>query len=229
MLIPHRYKKYINFSYLKAPRRRLLFKKKFPSVPLPPEPIITRWGTWLEAVTYYTQNFEKIEDIMNDFDTEDSEAISRSKEAIDSSTFKTNLIFINTNFACIPQAITKLQERGLNLIDSLQILQAIQDKLKSQHLSKYSNKLKNILKRNPDFEIVNAISNVLKTGKNNMPSDLKTYTALELEAFKYAPITSCDVERYFSMYKEVLRDNRRRFLFENLEQHVILFCNKLEE
>jgi hypothetical protein len=34
---------------------------------------------------------------------------------------------------------------------------------------------------------------------------------------KYAPITSCDVERSFSWYKSVLRPNRRTFHFENLK------------
>jgi hypothetical protein len=29
-----------------------------PGIPLPPEPIITRWETWLKAALFYTNNFE---------------------------------------------------------------------------------------------------------------------------------------------------------------------------
>ena len=38
----------------------------------------------------------------------------------------------------------------------------------------------------------------------------------EISAFLYAPITSCDVENSFSVYKSMLADNRKTFEFENL-------------
>lgn len=34
--------------------------------------------------------------------------------------------------------------------------------------------------------------------------------------FKHVPITSVEVERNFSIYKTLLSDNRRSFLFENI-------------
>jgi len=45
--------------FLKAPSRIQIFRETEPNLPLPPQPIITRWGTWLEAVKYYATNFEK--------------------------------------------------------------------------------------------------------------------------------------------------------------------------
>lgn len=39
--------------FLKAPSRVLIFKNNAPGIPLPPQPTITRWGTWLEAAIYY--------------------------------------------------------------------------------------------------------------------------------------------------------------------------------
>lgn len=36
--------------FSKAPSRVILFKEKLPHVPLPPQPVITRWRTWLDAV-----------------------------------------------------------------------------------------------------------------------------------------------------------------------------------
>ena len=41
--------------FLKAPSRVLFFKTEAPGVPLPPEPVLTRWGSWFEATSYYCQ------------------------------------------------------------------------------------------------------------------------------------------------------------------------------
>ncbi|KAJ4428801.1 hypothetical protein ANN_25794 [Periplaneta americana] len=43
--------------------------------------------------------------------------------------------------------------------------------------------------------------------------------------FKYAPITSCDVERTFFQYKKCLSDHRRRFTLQSLKMYVTLHCN----
>jgi hypothetical protein len=41
--------------------------------------------------------------------------------------------------------------------------------------------------------------------------------------YKFAPITSCEVEGSFSKYKSILVDNRQCFKIENLEQYIV--CN----
>lgn len=41
--------------FRKAPSRISLFKEMCPNLPLPPQPVITRWGTWLEAVEFYSK------------------------------------------------------------------------------------------------------------------------------------------------------------------------------
>ena len=48
----------------------------------------------------------------------------------------------------------------------------------------------------------------------------------DVTLFKYAPLTSCDVEGSFSMYKKILSDNRRSFLFKNLKMHLVIHCNE---
>ena len=47
----------------------------------------------------------------------------------------------------------------------------------------------------------------------------------EIAAFEFAPITTCDVERSFSVYKSMLADNRKRFLFKNLRKLFVIRCN----
>lgn len=55
-----------------------------------------------------------------------------------------------------------------------------------------------------------------------LPEDM---TNDDLAYFNYAPITSVDVERSFSIYKNLLSSNRRRFTFENIRKHLIVQCN----
>ncbi|KAJ4435599.1 hypothetical protein ANN_18215 [Periplaneta americana] len=46
----------------------------------------------------------------------------------------------------------------------------------------------------------------------------------DIPLFKYARLTSCDVERSFSQYKS-FRDNRYAFVLENLEMIFVVHCN----
>lgn len=55
--------------------------------------------------------------------------------------------------------------------------------------------------------------------------ELKKYTLQEIMLFKFVSLTSSDVERSFSQYKTVLRDNRR---LENLRNHLIVKCNSFD-
>ncbi|KAL4096615.1 hypothetical protein QTP88_021534 [Uroleucon formosanum] len=63
--------------FLKAPSRVLKFKELYPDLNLPPEPILTRWGTWLEAALYYCEHFEKIKNIISSLNTETATASYR--------------------------------------------------------------------------------------------------------------------------------------------------------
>src|SRR3981081_2886486 len=81
-------------------------------------------------------------------------------------------------------------------------------------------KLHYVVNNNPDFETISKIGRVLD-GVNvpnfSLSPNLITH-------YKYAPLTSCDVERSFSRYKSILTDNRTRFLADNLEKHLICLC-----
>ncbi|XP_018494596.1 uncharacterized protein LOC100903026 [Galendromus occidentalis] len=46
--------------FLKAPSRVQTFRLLAPNIGLPPQPVLTRWGTWLAAALYYAENFEAV-------------------------------------------------------------------------------------------------------------------------------------------------------------------------
>ena len=47
----------------------------------------------------------------------------------------------------------------------------------------------------------------------------------ELTYFKFAPTTSCSVERSFSVYKTLLNPNRQSFEFHNIRKVFVARCN----
>ena len=49
--------------FLKAPSRVLRFKDLLPNVPLPPEPVLIRWGTWVGAAMYYAEHISDVKKV----------------------------------------------------------------------------------------------------------------------------------------------------------------------
>lgn len=62
--------------------------------------------------------------------------------------------------------------------------------------------------RNTGFAKLKIIDNIVQTGDFSSQSNdfINELILEEIAAYKYAPNTSCDVERTFSMYKRVLQD-----------------------
>jgi len=214
--------------FLKCPARVLFFKNKAPTIPLPPQPIITRWGTWVKAVSYYCEYFKEIKNIILELDPDDAISIKETQKILDDPSLETNLVFIHANYGYLPDTIEKLETQGLPLATSIEIVRNVCEKLSSVSgiTGKLINdKFKNVLDKNKGFEVLQEVSNILsgdKIGANKLPEDLSIQESIY---FKYAPITSVDVERSFSIYKNLLSSNRRSFEFENLKKSFIVQCN----
>lgn len=60
--------------FLKSPFRIAKFQEIVDGeMPLPPFPIVTQWGTWIEAASYCTQRLKLIVQIVNDLGSEEAE------------------------------------------------------------------------------------------------------------------------------------------------------------
>jgi hypothetical protein len=82
-----------------------------------------------------------------------------------------------------------------------------------------------VQERNYGFSIVCKINGILGGNGATLGEEDPALDSSNVTAFKYAPLTSCDVKRSFSMYKKILSDNRRSFSFENLKMHVAIHCS----
>ena len=67
---------------------------------------------------------------------------------------------------------------------------------------------------------------VRNTLRGQIRGDQPSVAAEDLSFMKFAPITSCEVERTFNRYKAIFRDNRQSFIFENLKEYAIVACSQ---
>lgn len=206
--------------FTKAPSRIRLFKEKCPNIPLPPEPITTRWGTWLEAAVYYADHFVKIRNVVVQLDAEDATSIGIAQNLFAKSTIVTDLVKIKHNFSFMLPYIKMLQGANIDLKDAKKTVEDVMAKFNSmsshdQTLQSVKAKWEKTYNKNIGLKRLMDLEGGESGGIN--------YTVIDLCAFKYAPV---DCERSFSMYKSFYRDNRHGFIEANQRQYFLLYCNR---
>ncbi|KAF4524612.1 hypothetical protein B566_EDAN013546 [Ephemera danica] len=217
--------------FVKAPRRIEMFRDMFPNLALPPEPILIRFGTWLDAAVYHCKNFEKIKEVLYKFDDEDSVAIKQAKEICEDPDLELQLISLTSKYSFISPTITSLESSKKPLDEALSQIEEVTQKLEAARdadgikIAKY---FQGRLQKNPGFNFLKEMSQII-TG--NLPENyvksamLSKYTNTDILCMKYAPVHSMDVERSFSCFKNILTDKRHCFTQDNLEMHVVSYCN----
>jgi len=69
------------------------------------------------------------------------------------------------------------------------------------------------------------ISDILERNVTTRDDISEKLTDDDMAYMKFAPTTSCDVERRFPLYNPTLANNNKICLFENIKHHVIVQCN----
>lgn len=215
--------------FLKCPARIQIFKDEAPELSLPPEPIITRWGTWLTAAIYYCDSYKTIKKIVQKFDPKDALSIKTAQEVMGERTVEANLVFIKSNFSFLSSALTSLEEKGKPLSNSVAIINTVSEKLaiaaSAPQGQSIFTKFKKVLDKNSGYKVLSEISKILDGETNSFDGLPEVIETDDIVNFKYAPINSVDVERSFSIYKNILSDRRRSFKFENISKIIVIQCN----
>ncbi|KAL4132165.1 hypothetical protein QTP88_009372 [Uroleucon formosanum] len=189
----------------KSPSRIQLYKEMLPGLPLPPEPVITRWGTWIEAVIFNTNNYEGIKSVIEKLDNDSSASVDNCKKMFKLPTVKNDLTFIKINFSGLIRAITNLEDTKLTLLQSLDITKNIISELSNIQGDKGSiikNKIFQLYQKNKGFQVLEQIGLII-SGNNEIQIP-ENFNPCFVANMKYAPLTSVDVERSFSLYKHIL-------------------------
>jgi hypothetical protein len=106
------------------------------------------------------------------------------------------------SFASIPGIIPELESRSKSVEEQLSILRAF----RSASDVRFAERLDEVLKKTLDFERLSKIPEK------------------DLEMYKFVVLSNAEVERSFSLYKNLLSDHRKS-LSENLERHLPIRFN----
>ncbi|KAJ4438703.1 hypothetical protein ANN_14650 [Periplaneta americana] len=208
--------------FIKAPTRIQLFREQLPNVPLPPEPILTRWGTWLQAVEYYSKHLEDIKNFVLKLG-EDAVSTTSAKKLLQDPTIARDIAFIKSHYVFLVPIINALESSGKPDYMQLGLIEEVTEKINlvpGYVGEKVSEKLKSVLQKNPRLTVLRTVADILagKTPEHECAVPLHL-----IPTFKYAQVSSVDLERSFSAYKMVLSEKRCSFSMENLEKVLVVY------
>ena len=154
-------------------------------LPSPPDPVITRWATWLRAALYYSENLPAVRTIVNSW-TSAGLLLSRAKDAINAE----DLVKIN-QYRTLAANVEFLEGSACTITEAYGLL-------KNMQFDDDPCTIKNYIKKRLSNSNVETIINC-----TNLSIDPTSYALLQ----KAQP-TSAALERSFSMLSKLLRKDR---------------------
>lgn len=209
--------------FLKAPIRQQLYRQMCPGLQQPPEPVLTRWGTWLEATSFYAENFNQVKEVLKQLDSTDAAVIAKANTTMQDEGVKLLVASIHANFGFLPKVIEKLEGRTMSMNETLQMLDDTQDRLgraPGDIATQAQEKLKCVMEKNEGLRKIREIRAIASGASRECPID-----PAHVAKFNYAPLTSVEVERSFSVYKALLTSNRHNLTPENMEALIVSHCH----
>ncbi|KAG0433983.1 CGG triplet repeat-binding protein 1 [Dictyocoela muelleri] len=183
-----------------------LFKKEIGTIP---KPIITRWGTWLEAALYYSENFRKVKEIVFSFKN-DGILIENARDAFEDKDLISELINIENNYRILKKYLNDSCKEYFSINDAVKLFKEIDFKEDVLNIKKY---LTHKMEKS-DISLFFEKKHIKET----------PYT---ISCLLNAPSTSLSVERSFSILQKILT-KERQFSTENIQKYMILYYNKIE-
>ncbi|KAJ3650189.1 hypothetical protein Zmor_021891 [Zophobas morio] len=150
--------------FLKAPIRVDFYKNSLPNTPLPPEPVLIRWGTWIQAALFYADHFHVLKQVVMSLEATDAQCIKKAQEFLNKANVKNELLYIKTHFKIIADAIEQLETIGLKLNQSVEIVEKVYTSLKNTPGKVGEMAFQNVLyllKKNPGYDFICSVNNVI--------------------------------------------------------------------
>lgn len=173
--------------------RRMTSLEDYIEKRLPSQPCQTRWGTWVNFVVFFNENYDGIQDFVNLIADEPNAAIKNLLNNLNCPETKRQVVAI-AQMGSITSSIKELETVGLKLSEQRSII----DKARDNLTLVFKKKLDESLAKNPDYHDIFGLE-----------------THEEYWNYTFAPLTSVDVERSFSQMKNILTDKRTSFTDEN--------------
>ena len=148
---------------------------------------------------------------------DDSQAIMQAKKLFQGPHILPQLAIIKANFKVLVHTITALEER-LPLVKSVELINQLQEKLT---LEPFKEKLRAVLEKNPGLEKMKKVARVL----NGSLEDLEGINPNTMANLANAPMVTCDVERTFSVLRDLNTPKRGSLTVEHIKDSLIIQWN----
>ena len=183
-------------------------KAKFSAINSPPQPVVTRWGSWLKAAEYYAKKFPQVREIVNAFEGT-GQLVVKAKEAV--------------AVESLPGSLREIYQCYLKLVDEIQRAESTKYTVAQAYEKAYTLEfgsdpagIKLYLGRR--FEMNSDLKAIAEMTRPNISPELYA-KLLNCQA------TSCSVERSFSMLRKLLAKDRH-FTPDNVWKYLALYVNK---
>ena len=179
----------------------------FAEIGYPPEPVITRWATWLKAALYYAKNLPDVNKIVERFEG-DGKLVSRAKAAIADERLTADLTAIARDYTVLIELLEKCQTTTYTMKAAHTDLQNLSLGEDSCDVKIYIEKR---MKNNPSF------------------LDIVEFRHSDISPTLYHLLQNCQpttiaVERNFSILKKMLATDRN-FKEDNVPFYCMMLYN----
>lgn len=161
----------------------------------------------MKVAGYYCKNLTKVKRYLESLSPKSpSKCLLKCRELIEDDEL-VNELYVISDFVWLADTIGVLEFQNLRLDEVFSIMQAATERIMASDLDEAKNRLQKSVSKNPDLETLKNLKEIE-----------------EMILFKYAPLTSCDVERTFSKTK-IFATDRTNFTENNLKKYYIVNCN----
>ena len=178
----------------------------FEAIGKPPQPITTRWASWLQAAFYYATNLPSVRDIVDRFESSGL-LVERAKVSINAQSLPQDLMKINTEYKSLASLVSQMENTKYTIRATYNDLTKLGFGDDSCVIAAYVRKR---LEKNELLEIM---------AMNRQEISPTVYGLLQL-----CQPTTASVERSFSMLNKLLAKDRN-FLPDNVRHYMCVHYN----
>lgn len=163
----------------------------------------TRWNSWLLCAYYILDNISEVKSFILNINEDNCKPLQKAKSIIQNDTFDTQLLSL-IKFRHLTSIIQKFQSPYLTIEQQYQLIEDAKNGLSDVYLDT----LNKYLESNSGFQ------------------SIKKLRIESRKLFFYAPMTTVDVERSFSVYNDLLSKKRHNLKDINIEKYMVCLYNQ---
>lgn len=183
-------------------RARVERYRELTGEPLPPKPVVTRWGTFLTTAFYHYKHLQKVSSFVSELKGKSTD-VKTLKTLVCDPELEDQLREIN-RFSEVPELIERLESRSITMSEQLSIVDSIRAVLSGDLLERFEG----ILENNPDFR------------------SLEVLSEKDSRVFHSAVLCNAEVERSFSLLKNIVSERRCNLSESNVKKYLSIQFNK---